>query len=205
MEVPQHIPVGDDRCKCVRLIAHSDNDQAVLSDDSRRVKVCCVDRSAEGFGVSYEAKIPWDVGQKLLLYRREGSYEVQVMYVHMQDGKEQIGLQRVGDFVEDPYASELRFLWRWMRRRMFFGASNATQSIGLIFVLLLVAAIVAMVLRPTSPLKNSKSRNFDRASNRNASQSASGFQRAAGIGGSRDARANLPTVHGAMWCLEERN
>ncbi len=161
---------GDNRRSCVRFSELHADDHVVLCDRTTRIAARCTDRSAEGFGFCCESKIPWTVGQTILLSREEGSYEVRIAYILDQDGKERIGVQRVRDFATDAQLTSLRSPWGWLRRPQYYKGHNDLWVLGLCVAGLACVAVAALMLHPFSPFQSGKRSAARQSSNADATR-----------------------------------
>ena len=156
MDISQTSTAAEDRRNCVRFAVWSEASQAILSDGVTHITAVCVDQSSEGFGVCCDTRIPWSVGETVVLNREEGAHRVRIMYVIDKDGKAQLGVRRVGEVIGNPYPTGLRYMWRWLRKGQYFRSPSGWGFICASITGLLCVAVVILFARPTQLLNSGK-------------------------------------------------
>ena len=156
MDISASATADNNRRGCVRLGARAVNEHVVLTDGTKRIDAQCVDLSAEGFGCICETKVPWNVGQRIVLKRDEAAHEVRIAYVLDQDGQVRIGMQRVADVVTEADLKYRYSPWRLIRRPFSFPGQSSLWVLGLCFTCLASAAVVVLILWPKTPTEGNR-------------------------------------------------
>lgn len=107
---PQEPAAPLNRRDSFRCCVQPDEQPALLMHGRTQYPVCVQDRSAGGYGVTYDGRLEFDVGQLLRLHSCEGLAEVGVAFVSYDDDTTQIGLVHI-DSIEVQRTRSAAMTW----------------------------------------------------------------------------------------------